>query len=158
MRRAGIIAALLAGLLSSGGPASAEVTLSGGGGAGWGSANADSTRNVERWITGANRFCASYAPRWRVDCLRDQYRQVVPRLPRTGPYAVVATALNAAADELEIIALREADPDRAPARLSEQGGAGRQSAGAVRATAPARQNAANRAASAVIDQLATQLL
>ncbi|MBL4919087.1 hypothetical protein [Szabonella alba] len=158
-RRAGIalVVTLVAGVaLLPAGPVPAEVTISGGGSFGWGRANADSTRNVERWITGAARFCGSYHARWRVDCLRDQYRQVVPRLPRTGPYAAVAVALSAAADELDSIAAREADPARAPARLTE--GGGRQSAGTVRATAPARQNSANRAAAAVIDRLATQLL
>ena len=141
------------------GPAGAEVTLSGGAGVGWGSANAESSQKVERWITDATRFCGAHDPRWRVDCLRDQYRDVIPRLPKSGPYAGVAEALAEAATELETIAKREADQTRAPARLSVRRGAvTRQSAGAVRATAPARQAAANRAASAVLDQLATRLL
>ena len=149
----------LALLLAFCGPAMAEVTLSGGAGVGWGSANAESSQKVERWITDATRFCGAYHPRWRVDCLRDQYRDVIPRLPKSGPYAGVAAALAEAATELETIAKREADQTRAPARLSvRQGAATRQSAGAVRATAPARQAAANRAASGVLDQLATRLL
>lgn len=140
-------------------PAGAEVTLSGGAGVGWGSANAESSQKVERWITDATRFCGAYHPRWRVDCLRDQYRDVIPRLPKSGPYAGVAAALAEAATELEAIAKQEADQTRAPARLSvRQGAVTRQSAGVVRATAPARQGAANRAASAVLDQLATRLL
>ncbi|MFN4171518.1 MAG: hypothetical protein ACK4GW_07170 [Pseudorhodobacter sp.] len=140
-------------------PLFAEATLSGGGGAAWGNANAEATRRVEGWLTDATRFCGSYEARWRVDCLRDRYRDVLPRLPRTGPYAAVWSALSEAADGLEAIAAREADRTRAPARLTlRQGAVTRQSAGPVRATAPARQSAANRAASGVLDQLATRLL
>jgi len=140
-------------------PTGAEVTLSGGAGVGWGSANAESTRRVERWITDATRFCGAYEARWRVDCLRDQYRDVLPRLPRTGPYAAVWSAMSEAADGLDAIAAQEADRARAPARLSvRQGATTRQSAGPVRATDPARQAAANRAAAAVLDQMATRLL
>lgn len=157
MRR--IAAGSLALLLALAGPAAAEVTLSGGAGVGWGSANAESSQRIERWIKDATRFCGAYEARWRVDCLRDQYREVIPRLPKSGPYAGVAEALAEAATELEAIAKREVDRNRPPARLSvRQGAVTRQSAGAVRATDQARQAAANRAATAVLDQLATRLL
>ncbi len=103
--------------------------------------------------------CGYYDPRWRIDCLAMVTHRVAQSLPSGSEYDELRTALARSGAELRSIATANADAAVPPARLAvEVDGKTRTSSRALRAVAPARQAAANAAASAALDSLTTTLL
>lgn len=80
--------------------------------------NTGVTRDIVRILEGANKTCATgIDPRYRIDCLRVYYLKVAQRLPDTGDYLPIKTAMLDAAARLDAIVtahLDEMAPDIRP--------------------------------------------
>ncbi len=117
----------------------------------------ENTSRISASLSLADQTCGRrIEPRYRIDCLRQSYLRLAANLPATGDYAPIRRALLDAADKLDRIVRRNLDP-KAPVIRPRQGGSAlAPRLPPVRAVAPARLAAANRAAEAVVRE--TELL
>jgi hypothetical protein len=112
---------------------------------------------IIRRLDEVNRYCDWFEPRYRIDCIADQYAQIVRGLSADPAYDPLRTALNDGARRLERVVAgnRAAGASTDPARFDARNPTVR----ASRALRPTATGAvARRAASAVIGETATVLL
>jgi len=110
-------------------------------------------------IERGTEHCGQYTDVWRIDCISDELERMALKMPKTGEYRRAKSEILAASAKLRALAQQNADPKQPPVRRAAQvGNTRRTTTRPITAVAPDRVVATNRAADAVISELATTLL
>lgn len=110
-------------------------------------------------IERGTQHCGQYKDVWRIDCISDELERMAQKMPKTGEYRRAKSEILAASAKLRALAQQNADPKQPPVRRAAQvGNTRRTTTRPITAVAPDRVVATNRAADAVISELATTLL
>lgn len=116
-------------------------------------------QKIEWLIADRIRHCEAYRPIWRVDCLADGFEQIARTLPRGEGYSRLRDELSSTADQLALVARRNADPQKQPSRLRVQTSAGpRRTSRPIVAIDPRLLPTANATADSIVSDLSTTLL